>query len=292
MTSLREMNEKMTQWMNEKPGFGSGDEYRPMTGDVVIFNFISSGNDGDQFFKIYKAHIFDTFSNSGKRYPTQRYCPVQTGDVGVECPYCQQGHTVIKERMIMWWYVHRIYHSQLPKDKQLPVVLYENRQYFDEQINGFRRWEASAWRDSPWRDIVKLYEMNKGLHNFVGQLEVIGEQLARRYKVYALPNTPSLPPEIYEKAKAECLPLPQFLKEGLSTPIQIAPAQAQNAPQQPVGFGQPVQAAQPIGFGGIAASNVAPTPVSPIAFPTFTPTSAPPEEGTEEDNSRPMKAMF
>lgn len=285
------MNNRMQQWMSEKPQFSNdGTQLRGfMEGDIILFNFVANGDDGDVFLKAFRAHAFQVPSRNGGRPNTaNRYCPIQNGEQGVPCVYCQQGHSQMKERMNMWLYVQAYLHAQLPQPRQgeapmqLPAMEYQGRYYYVEQRNKFQLWETSAWKDSPWNDINKLAEVYRGLHNFTGEMTVVGKELSRRFKIIALPNTAGLPPEIYEKAKQECTPIRQLLQNDLLNPIQINPA-AVAQPQQVAGnvwgmpAAAPVMAAPPVvpfalpgqpAIPSFAPGAVAPTP-EPVTVPTF-----------------------
>ncbi len=272
--SLQQMAQRREQWLNEKPGFSGGNELRLRSGDDMYGHFIATGEDGDQFIKVYRAHSFDVTNAQGKRLNPIRYCLLQNGDAP-ECPYCQMGHDNIKERMSMWFYVYYIAHRTMPAnttpDKMLPQFQDIDGQIkYKEEINDYRVWHTSAWKESPWMDILKLSEFYKGPNKFVLQMSAVGEQLQRRFKIYALPNSIPCPAEIYTAAQEKCTPIPQLLKEALATAVQWSPAPAQ----------QPMQA-QAQGPGIIAFNPVAafaaplPTPAAAPAAPSFFTNAAP-----------------
>ena len=269
--SLREMNERRAKWLAEKPGGDWGDELRYQENDLIIFQFTSSGNDGDQFVKLYRAHEFDIVTRSGRTGSTFRYCPVQNGEEA-ECPYCAQGNTTLKERMSIWMYVMNIMHTTMPPEKSYPQVNYQGRLYFNEEVNAFKIWHASAWRDSPWNDILNIAEMYKGLHGFTAQMAVVGKELQRRYKIYALPNSTQVTPELYERAKAECASIPQLLKEQMAGAVQSAPVQQAAGSPVPTGaapFQIPGSNAAPVWQppSGEPNQSVTPDTLTPIPQP-------------------------
>lgn len=332
VSDLRAMQERMQQWMNEKPSFdGSGIELRFSTGDIVIGQFVAKGDEGDRYIKIYRSHIFPKQSQAGKRFNETRYCPRSSGDTA-DCPICMAGIVAdVKERMSMYFYVFQILHSRPAEGKNWEATFYQGRTLFVEQVNGFKRWDTSAWRDSPWKAIGTLYDAYHGLNNFVFQLECTGQGTATRYSIMALPNTQGLAPEIYEQAGHELQPLGDYLRNQANQPVQAAPMVA-TAPAptigQPVFTGQPSfvpftppgAAAPPPFVPGVPNNTAAPaTPISPPPFvpgvqtpatpPPYTPgvpgnsvppteyipTSPPPEEPTAppaEDNRRPMGRLF
>lgn len=320
-STLDAMNDRQTQWLNEKPSsFNNENEYRPLGGDLVFFNFVATGNDGDQFIKNYKSHVFDAVSSKGNRYSTHRYCPVQSGETETVCALCAQGEGNVKERMSFWMYVTDILHKIMPREKQFASVNHEGQSYFHEPVNDYKVWHTSAWRESPWTDIVQLNRDYRGLNNFTARLLVTGEGLARRYKIYAMPNSPMLTPELYERAKAECESIPSILRKQLASAVQVAPPNP-NQPQAAnvMPFAVPGAVAPAFGFGQaapiISPVNQGMATISPPAFapptgvaetlarafgnqPTFEQAKDAPSEEPEhpfdidEDTKRPMKGMF
>lgn len=306
MTSLRDMNERMSQWQNESSGFNNESEYKPLTGDIVLCNFVSTGSDGDTFILPYKAHIIDAQSTKGKTYTTQRLCVNETYDKQ-DCKYCQMGLKNIKPRMIMWFWVSNILHAIQPREKNFPAVAFEGRTVFNEEVNGFKSWETSAWSESPWKDIVRLNELYQGLNKFTAQLACTGDGLQRRFKIYPIPNTPGITPELYERAKQECTPCPQMLEKQLLTNVQVVAAPAQ--PQQQV-VNAPTFTPQFTGGFPASPPPFMPAsfqPIQPIATPAFQFPTLAQEQGEEagpdlgpveditppdEDNRRPLGKMF
>lgn len=282
------MNERRQQWLDEKPGGSWGDELRFQEGDLIIFNFVASGNDGDMFIKMYRAHEFDVAMRNGRPGKAYRYCTTQNGE-SEECPYCVQGHTVLKERMSMWMWVDSILHASMPPEKQYPQVNFQGRVYFREEVGAYRVWNTSAWRDSPWNDILNIAELYQGLHAFTAQMAVVGRELQRRYKVYAMPNSTGLPPELYERAKAELKPIPQMLKDQMASPVTTAPAQPSQ--QQTQSSFSNVQAWSPSGSSvpqwqpGAQVASPAPVAVSALEQEEI---SVVPEA----DPRRPLKELF
>lgn len=273
-SSLREMQERMNQWMAEKPSTDFGANLRVQEGDIILFQFVASGNDGDQFLKPFKAHAFaGPPTRTGLPTTIHKYC--LRANEGGDCQYCNGGDTKLKERMSMWLYVQNILHTVMPADKQFPQVNYEGRYYFNEEVNGFKIWHTSAWKDSPWADICKLAEVYKGLHNFTAQMVVIGASLTRRFKIYAMPQSPTLPDEIYVRAKAECEPIPSILKKELATPVAANPqAVPQQAQPMPNGQFVPPLGGHAVGPAGNSwgASNPTVVPFVPAGAPTNVPT--------------------
>lgn len=318
MNSLREMQDKMNAWMAEKPsGNFDNSRLRLNSGDIALFQFVANGDEGDAYIKAYRAHMFPGISQNGQRFSIQRFCPAKSGD-NTECPYCQQGHVEIKERMSMWLWVTDLFRKNLPakmpEGKVFPQVTFEGQIYFHEQVNDYKLWNTSAWKESPWGDIVKNAELYKGLHNFTAQLACSGTGMQTRYKFYVMPQSPFLSAEQYADAKEKCEPIPQMLMKEMATPVQTNPQAAQPNPQLQ-GFQLQANQVAPFVPPGQSVpafqipSNVAPPlPPPPVATPVIEvperpiPEEAPAEpDGTqtietvpqpEEEIRRPLKSMF
>lgn len=277
--------------MAEKQTFDNSNELRVETNDRVIGWFASNGDDGNGLINNYRTHGYDRMSGKGTRYTIHRYCPVQSGEQGVPCAACQAGDTNIKERMSMYFWVSNILHASMPKDKTFPQVPYQGAYYFNEEVNAWRIWNTSSWKESPWTDICKLFEMYGGLHKFTFQMDVVGSGLQKRFKIYPLPNSAFFPPEMAARAKSECPPIPQILAAQLAQPLQQNPnaVQPNNGmlaqPGQPqptniMPFTVPGQAAQPVFTPGAVATPIAaPVLTAPVAVATplaqFAPPAAP-----------------
>jgi hypothetical protein len=321
VSSLRQMQQQMTQWMKDKPQFDGGNELRLQPGDLAIFQFMSNGDDGFNLLKVYRSHIIPRVANTGTRYNETRYCPVQSGDVGVECPLCTQGHAEVKERMSIWMFVTNILHVVMPKDKQFPTTKYEGNMYFNEElsteghpgIGAFRIWHSSAWRDSPWTTILKLGELYHGLHNFTAQLIRTGTGTGTRYNVVAIPNSAMVTPELYARAIAECHSIPQMLANQISSTVEVAP----NANNQGVQTGTvlPESAAVPFNAPGIqvptlqvpSLDTAAPPPATDdvirleddnvgeykqVELPQVVPPSITETPPPSDDEKRPLRSLF
>lgn len=287
------MNERRNQWMAEKPPFnGDNTQYRPSKG-IVLFQFVANGDEGDRFIKVYRSHIIPQERDSNK-FNIQRYCPIQSGDGNVECPLCDQGHSDIKERMSIWMYISTILYSTMPKQREgvppLPQVNYQGQLYFKEDVNDFKIWHASAWRDSPWSDILKLSEVYKGLHNFTAQMDVVGDKLQRRYKLIALPNSAMLLPETYQKAAEACRPIMEILYEEMNSPVQLNP-----------NISQGDTASSNIGTPSQATPTVAPFSAPGVSAPVFEPAATMIEASDntniiqvqpEVDAKKPLGSLF
>lgn len=272
MVSLREMNERMNGWMAEKPTFDNSTTLRIDTNDRVLGYFCSSGDDGDSLIKAYRSHAYDMISKTNSRYSIFKYCPNASGEQGVPCANCQVGNQQIKERMSIWMYVTNILHAQMPQARQgqqqvqFDQIAYQGAYYFNEEVQGFKLWETSAWKESPWLDICKFYEMyGNSLHKFMFQMDVVGQGMNRRFKLYPLPNSAFFPPELYARAKQECTPITDILKPQASQTVQTNPQmQQQQQPQGGVGMGLLPNGQQP---GTIVPFAPPGTPVSIFAAP-------------------------
>lgn len=277
------MDQRRQQWNAEKPVFSGGNELRfNKLGDEIVFGyFVSNGNDADRFMSLYKGHVVDTITSKGEKISVTKFCPVLS-KMGDECALCDAGNTAIKDRMSMWLYIVDTLHTYLPEGKQLTTVPYNGRVYFREEVNAFKVWHASAWKESPWDDIVMMNNLYKGLHNFLWQMIVSDSGVKRRYKMAAVPDPEkTFTPEMYQRAQQECRPVMDLLREQLGSPVQAAPQMAPQSP--PPAQATPLQAFQP----GVPA----PVP-APVATVTSTDSAALPEIIPEEDTKRPLKGMF
>lgn len=300
MNSLRDMNQKMQTWMSEKPqgGFSDTNELRLDTGDVAFLQFVANGNEGQRYIAIYRSHIIPQVGKNGGRFNATRFCPVKSGVSGVECPLCAQGHTDIKERMSMWFYVSNILHAKLPQNKQFPQVNHQGNFYFNEEINAFKRWDTSAWKNSPWQDILRLSDMYEGLHNFSAQLECVGAGLEKRFKIYAIPNSTGITPELYARANDECGDIAKMLLDEVSSPVAINPnvttQQTQQLPQVTpfVPPGQQTQVFTPA-FQVAQTTEVTSAPTnSSTPVETVVVQEQPQEQTDQEEQRRPLKSMW
>lgn len=306
VSSLREMNERMNAWTNEKPQWGgNGSDLRLQPGDLVLFQFVANGDEGDRFIKVYRSHIVSKTTQDGRRFNETRYCPIRTGEVDLECSLCVQGHEDVKERMSVWMHVSHIFHTQLPQPrkgeqpKQFPLVRYEGENYFNEEVNSFMIWHSSAWRDSPWASILKLGELYKGLHNFTAQLIRKGTGTDTRYSVVAIPQSEMLSPELYARAQTECEPIIDILHRQISSAVQAQPSQetpsifsssTANTPQ--LNYNPTIQ---PFVASGASVPNFS-VPALEANKEATEPVTETPETQTEqqppEDEKRPMQKLF
>lgn len=275
------MDKRRQQWLADKPVFSGGNELRfsKQGGELVFGYFISSGDDGDRFMSLYKGHSVETITTKGEKISVVKFCPILSG-MGEECQYCDAGNTAIKDRMSMWFYVTDILHTFLPQEKNFPTQEFGGRVYYREEIQAFKLWNSSAWKESPWEDIVRFQTLYKGLHNLQFMMTVSGAGMARRYKITAMPEPSKLPEEIYERAKSECQAIPEYLKGGTSQ-TQAAPQATAAATFVP---GAPIQS-QPMGSFSSGVATSAPAPAAESSEPM-------PEVKQEENPRRPLQSMF
>lgn len=320
MSNLQEMNERMQQWLNEKPTYSdSGKDLRLGPGSLVLGQFVANGDEGDKFIKIYRSHMVQGVSKNGKPFPSSRYCPQQSGETNLDCPICttesaSTESTSAKERMSMWFWVTNILHAVMPAERQFPQVPYEGKYYFQEKLGDpqnpndgdFRIWHTSAWKDSPWGDICRLEQMYKGLHNFTFQMMRVGKEKDTRYKLYPVPNSAGLPPEVYTRAQEECQAIGDILRAQLTSPVSVNP-QAQNT-SLPTASAPLVQPFAPPGevvrtptlvtpLSAPAQENTTaqsdiPAAIPPIVVPSSAVSEPPTAQLSVDEQRRPMKSLF
>lgn len=299
MNSLEEMTARRDQWLAEKPQMGGDSTVVKLgPGDIAYGHFVSTGDDGQSFLKIYRSHQFPSIGSKGGRFNAYRYCPRTSSDPDItECPNCDMGHTQIKERMSFWFYIYYVLRATMPQirdgQQQLNQVQQDGKIYWHEEINGYRIWEDSAWRDSPLGMILQLKGAYKGLHNFVFQLTASGTGTQRRYAIFALPNSQALTPELYEGAKEACEPVIERLRKEITQPAQQNPQAQQQNPQtqqqapsfvapSPTGIFTAPQA-QPPTFTSGAAAQASAAPQAPQVDLQPIP---------EPDPKKPMTKLF
>lgn len=232
--------------------------------DLVIAHFLCTGKDGDPYFDTYVAHEIPA-SGQGK-YPTARYCPVQSGhDENYPCHGCKEVLKT-KDRMIMWFWVYNVLHSVLKPNETFPQVLFNNKPYFNREINAPRVWDTSAWRESPLDDIMMLGAQLGSLHNTRVNLVTTGRSTSKRFKLYMEPNTPAIDEELYGQAIAQIRPVIEVLQDQL-TPMPETVAQPTQ--MQPAG----AATIKPFVAGPIPTLNMTAPPSSVTA-----PTALPPTE--------------
>ena len=217
--------------------------------DMVICHFICTGGENDPYFDTYVAHEKPA-SGEGK-WPTQTYCPVESGhDGNYDCPGCREGLKT-KDRMIMWFWVYDILHAVLKQGESLPQIMYMNKPYFRREVNGPRIWDTSAWRESPLDDIIMLGNQLGNLQAMRMNLMSTGTGLTKRFKIYGEPNTGSIDPACLAAAQETIRPVVEVLRERLITvaTVQNPAMQAQPVPTN----GQPIQPYIPGGPANIPA---------------------------------------
>lgn len=206
-----------------KIGNSSGNFLRLRNGDIVLAYFPGDGEDGDPFFESYMAHEIPP--DSAEKIRQYWYCPVlsdHTVPPGYQCKWC--GSKVkSKRRMYMWFYVQSTLHRQLLQGENFPQVNYKGVLYFQEDINDFKRWDTSAWDESPLEDIIMLKMQFGALNTQRTLLMVTGDTLKRRYKIAGEPNTQALPDAYKAQAAEKCDPIMKILQSKLQQDSDAEP---------------------------------------------------------------------
>ena len=173
MGSIQEMQDRQAKWDREKPEGTGGNELYARNGDIVYGYVLWAGEAQDPFLELYWAHEMPSPQPGG--FPKYFCCPVQNEfEPNARCQHCIDG-AKLKRRMTMWWYVDQILHSFLKQGEQYPLVQYQGKPYYQQIVNDFRLWNASAWRESPWHDIEILVGQIGSLRNMAVQMTAGGE---------------------------------------------------------------------------------------------------------------------
>lgn len=208
-----------------KFGSGGGSGFLKLRdGDIVRCYFPGSGDDGDPYFETYVAHeIPPESADKNRQY---WYCPALSDHpvpAGYQCKWCGVPKIKTKRRMYMWFYVQAIMHKTLLQGENFPQVNYKGINFFQEEVNDFKRWDTSAWDESPFEDIVMIKMQFGALNTQRTLLSVVGSQLKRRYKMAGEPNTPALPDAYQAKAKEDCQPIMAILQSKLQQDSDAEP---------------------------------------------------------------------
>ena len=227
---IKEMNEALQRRREEQQAsFSGGNELRLREGDVAFVKFVATGDEGDDYLSVYRAHAINGINADGKRFTNNFYCPQESkSDTTLECPLCQRNETSFKDRMSMWFWVSTILHATKKQDQNWDLIEYQGRSYYKEEIQDFKVWHTSAWSKSPWDTIMFLYNNYKAkLHGFTATLAATGAGLQRVYSIYALPETEGLTADEYATAKEKCQKLPEMLKKQAASSVSFKPAPAE-----------------------------------------------------------------
>ena len=274
MGSIQEMQDRQAKWDREKPEGTGGNELYARNGDIVYGYVLWAGEAQDPFLELYWAHEMPSPQPGG--FPKYFCCPVQNEfEPNARCQYCIDG-LKLKRRMTMWWYVDQILHSFLKQGEQYPLVQFQGRPYYQQIVQDFRLWNASAWRESPWHDIEILVGQIGSLRNMAVQMTVAGEGKDKRHKIHVVPNTPALDDILVKAAFEKCRPVMDILSqqwEQVPTEQRVLPPEAtltSPTPAAPVTFVAPLPGAPPV-----APPSVVGSPLPPAVGSTAVPPSAP-----------------
>jgi len=290
MGSIQEMQDRQAKWDREKPEGTGGNELYARNGDIVYGYVLWAGEAQDPFLELYWAHEMPSPQPGG--FPKYFCCPVQNEfEPNARCQYCIDG-LKLKRRMTMWWYVDQILHSFLKQGEQYPLVQFQGRPYYQQIVQDFRLWNASAWRESPWHDIEILVGQIGSLRNMAVQMTVAGEGKDKRHKIHVVPNTPALDDILVKAAFEKCRPVMDILSQQWE---QVPTEQRVLPPESPVtapnSVGAPLSAAPlpgtpPVAPQGAASSGF-PAPAASSPFPPAAgPQQGPPASGPSPEPTR------
>jgi len=282
MGSIQEMQDRQAKWDREKPEGSGGNELYPRNGDIIYGYVLWAGEADDPFLELYWAHEVPSAQPGG--YAKNVCCPVQNEfEPNARCQHCIDG-AKLKRRMTMWWYVDQILHSFLKQGEQYPLVQYQGKPYYQQIVNDFRLWNASAWRESPWHDIEILVGQIGSLRNMAVQMTVAGESKDKRHKIHVVPNTPALGEDIVKAAFEKCRPVMDILSqqwEQVPTEQRVLPPEPTLAPPTPapaVTSAAPLPGAPPAPPPSVVGSPLPPVAGSAAVSPSAPIPGAPPAE--------------
>jgi hypothetical protein len=270
LAGIKDIQAREALWKEQNVAQGGGEMYRLFlgNGDRVFFNNLWTGEDGDPMFESYISHEYP--AQRAGQWSQQKLCPVQSGfDVNYDCPGCRDD-VKFKRRMAMWFYVTDILYAAPRENEQLPTTNYNGQIYFHRSVNGFRLWDTSAWKESPHDTFMENAHQGY-LLPYTWHMHSSGANKDRRYKANMMPNTPGTTPELIAKARAECVPIKQWLMDQLNAVPTVA-APAAGGTFQPPSFQTtgmapapaPVSQTQPA-FQPTTTVAAAPAPFSPGA---------------------------
>jgi len=295
MGSIQEMQDRQAKWDREKPEGSGGNELYPRNGDIIYGYVLWAGEADDPFLELYWAHEVPSPQPGG--FAKNVCCPVQNEfEPNARCQHCIDG-AKLKRRMTMWWYVDQILHSFLKQGEQYPLVQYQGKPYYQQIVNDFRLWNASAWRESPWHDIEILVGQIGSLRNMAVQMTAGGEGKDRRYKIHVVPNTPALGEEIVKAAFEKCRPVMDILSqqwEQVPTEQRVLPPESPLT--APASVGAPLSAAPLPGASYVGPQEVAasgfPAPAAPSPFPPAAGPQQGPSAAPQADGAPPARRLF
>lgn len=282
MSGVNESRQITATYKEKYKSSGPGNWLRLREGDVFLLYFVGSGDNGDPFFETYMAH--EVPPSTPEKRVEYRYCPVLSEHPipqGYQCQWC--GSKVkSKRRMGMWFYVQTILHSSLLQGENFPQFDYKGVRYYREDINDFKRWDTSAWDESPLEDIFMVHMQFGSLRTQRCMLVVTGANLKRRYKIAGEPNTPALPDAYIQKAQEECEPIMSVLQGKLQNDTDSLPVtRLEDNPSMGLpGFGEAPQMAPGFGTGAAPSNPGFQAPASPVtSFGGFPPPADLPPRG-------------
>jgi len=226
MSAVERLRQLREQYAREGKIGGAGGNSRQLffrPEDRAFVHFIWDGRDeSSDNFRFYLAHQYEPAGD--RKFGFTRPCLKDVFGAS-DCPGCA-AELRLKPRMAIRFYVHGILHTTLREGEaaQLPLKTVHNATGYWREINDIRIWDTSAWRDSPFDDILNIAEQTD-LTSLTFQLYASGVEKARRYKVIPIFN--SAPLDLEWLAGKEAPTVIEFLR-SLAEPdgADVAPAPA------------------------------------------------------------------
>ena len=295
MSTIDELRAMREQYKAEGKTGGGGRDTLFFRAEDKAYGFMLW--DGEQpqghTFQYYLGHQYP--AAAGQQWGPVKPCLQSLLGPNADCPGCKAGYKT-KDRMAMWFYTYIVMHQKLKdgEQTQLQFANFQGSPGYMREVNESRIWETSAWRDSPFDDIMNMAEQLKAngrnLHSGMIQIYASKDGKDRRYKFYMLPGSEPLPAGSMQQLIAAAPSIKDWLVAQV-TPLATAEQAAGAATYQMVD-GKLVQVTAapattsgtppPAPLPAIAAAPAAPAPTPPapvapppIAIATPTPPTPP-----------------
>lgn len=250
-------------------------------------------------FRWYLAHPYP--ATGAQKFGEDKPCLTEILGANAKCPGCDAGLKT-KPRFVMWVYAYICLHQQLKEGElgKYPVQQYGGASGYMETINQPRIWDTSAWKDSPFDDIIaqaaQLVSQGKTLHSLMFMTLASGAGKDRRYKAIPVIGSEGLTREQVDEMTRGLEPVDDWLVKRV-TPLSAATAAGATTFVPAPGGGYvaapavPTAAPPPLALPSVSAPAPA-AAVPPLALPSMTaPAPAPvvtaPEDVSESEDAAP-----